>query len=69
VFVHLQAADEYFTAGQRQRLEELKARWQAALDAGKSLPPDERAELDDLIFAELDDTTRRSAALLAARQP
>jgi hypothetical protein len=56
--------DELFTAAQQQRLAELMARWRAARDAGTSLPPQEQAELDALVEAELRAATERSAALL-----
>jgi hypothetical protein len=58
--------DEWFTAEQRRRLADLMARWRAARDAGTALPPEEQAELDALVKAELEAASRRSAAL--ARQ-
>ena len=69
VVVYLKEPDEFFTAEQHRRLTELRAKWKAALDAGKPLPPDERAELDDLIFAELGGTARRTAALTGSPAP
>jgi hypothetical protein len=45
--------DEWFTAEQRGRLAELMARWRAARDAGAPFAPEEQAELDALIRAEL----------------
>jgi hypothetical protein len=56
--------DALFTAEQQQRLAELLARWRAAHDAGASLPPQEQAELDALVEAELRAATERSAALV-----
>src|SRR5437667_1433039 len=45
--------DQFFTAEQQQRLQELMARWRQARDTGKSLPPAESAELEALVAAEL----------------
>lgn len=56
--------DELFTAAQQQRLAELLARWRSARDAGASLPPQEQAELDALVEAELRAATERSTALV-----
>lgn len=64
VVVQPMRPDELFTAMQQQRLAELLSRWRAARDAGNSLPPDEQAELDALIEAELRAATERSTALL-----
>jgi hypothetical protein len=55
--------DRLFTAEQQERLKELMARWRAARDAGAALPPDEQAELDALVDAELRAATARAAAL------
>ena len=55
-------ADEFFTADQRRRLEDLMARWRAARDAGLSLPADEQAELEALARAEVEAAGRRAAA-------
>jgi response regulator of citrate/malate metabolism len=60
--------DELFTAEQQQRLAELLARWRAARDTGASLPPQEQAELDALVQAELRAATERSAALGGERK-
>lgn len=53
--------DEFFTADQCRRLDELMTRWRAARDAGVAMPDAERAELDALIDAELDAATLRAA--------
>jgi hypothetical protein len=58
--------DSFFTAEQQQRLAELMPRWRAARDSGIPFPPDEQAELDALVEAELRAAAERSAAL--ARQ-
>jgi hypothetical protein len=55
--------DPFFTGVQRQRLDELMARWRAARDAGSSLPIPEQAELDGLIQAEVEAAARRAQAL------
>jgi hypothetical protein len=55
--------DAWFTAEQRQRLADLMARWRAARDAGVPFHPEEQAELDGLVKAELEAAARRSAAL------
>src|SRR5262249_40081801 len=56
--------DQFFTAQQQQRLAELMQRWRAARDAGTALPPEEQAELDALVEAELRGAAARAAALL-----
>jgi hypothetical protein len=55
--------DRFFGAEQRQRLEQLMARWRAARDANTALPPEEQAELERLVEDEVDATTHRAAAL------
>ncbi len=64
VVVQPMQPDELFTAAQQQRLAELLSRWRAARDAGLALPPQEQAELDALVEAELRAATGRSAALV-----
>lgn len=61
--------DALFTAAQQQRLAELMARWRAARDAGTVLRPEEQAELDALVEAELRAATERSAALARSLSP
>jgi len=56
--------DQYFTAAQRDRLSILMAHGRAARDAKTELSPNEQAELEDLIRAELDAAACRAAALL-----
>lgn len=56
--------DRFFTEDQLRRLAELMARWRKARDQGNTLPPDEQAELEQLVAAELEGATRRAAALL-----
>jgi hypothetical protein len=66
VVVQPMQPDAWFTAEQRQRLADLMARWRAARDAGAPFPPEEQAELESLVQAELQAAVQRSAAL--ARQ-
>jgi hypothetical protein len=61
--------DKYFTAEQKQRMEELMDRWRAARDAGAKLPPVEQAELDALVEAELRAATARAADLVHGISP
>jgi hypothetical protein len=62
VIVQHHRPDQFFTASQQGRLQELMARWRAARDTGSSLPVDEQNELSALVDAEL-----RAAADRAAR--
>jgi hypothetical protein len=64
VIVQNQRPDAFFTAEQQSRLQELMARWRKARDSGQSLPPDEQAELDALVAAELHASTARAKSLL-----
>jgi hypothetical protein len=64
VVVQPMQPDERFTALQQQRLAELMDRWRAARDAGTVLPPQEQAELEALVEAELRAAKERSAALV-----
>ena len=57
-------SDHFFTAEQHQRLEELMACWRAARDEGTLMSPDEQAELDALVEAEVHAATKRATALL-----
>jgi hypothetical protein len=69
VIVHHFLPDQYFTAEQRQRLEELMNRWRVARDTGTALAPAEQAELDALVETELRAATARSAALIRGMNP
>lgn len=57
-------ADQFFDAGQQQRLAQLMDRWRAARDAGTSLAAAEQAELDALVAEEVQASAARTAALL-----
>ena len=65
VVVQNHRTDQFFTAQQQQRLEELMGRWRAARDSGKSLSPSEQAELNALVDAEVQASGERAAAALA----
>jgi hypothetical protein len=69
VVVQPMRPDGWFTAEQRQRLADLMARWRAARDAGGPFPPEEQAELDALVRAELVAAAQRSAALTPQPAP
>lgn len=55
--------DNLFTAAQQQRLESLMSRWRSARDQGADLSPEEEAELQALVDAELQAATGRAAKL------
>ena len=61
--------DRFFTAEQQKRLEELMAKWRNARDASLSLSPEEQAELEGLVDAELHATAERAAAILQDLAP
>jgi hypothetical protein len=69
IVVQYRRPDEFFTAEQQKRLEELMTRWRAARDAGDALPPQEQAELDALVEAELRGAAARAAALSRGLTP
>jgi hypothetical protein len=64
VVVQPMQPDDLFTAAQQQRLAELMDRWRAARDAGTPFSPQEQAELEALVEAELRAAKERSAALV-----
>ncbi len=55
--------DSFFRA-QQKRLSELMSLWRLARDQGQALPPEQQAELDTLVEAELTAATARTAALM-----
>jgi hypothetical protein len=55
--------DRFFTAQQQRRLAELMAKWRQARDAGVRLSPEDQAELESLVDAELRAATERAAAI------
>ena len=54
----------FFSAEQQQRLSDLMNLWRTARDEGQTLPPEQQAELDSLVEAELKAATARTAALV-----
>jgi hypothetical protein len=56
--------DWFFSAEQQQRLSGLMNVWRTARDQGQTLPPEQQAELDSLVEAELKAATVRTAALV-----
>ena len=54
--------DQFFTAGQQQRLDELMSRWRTSRDSGATLAKDEQVELQSLVEAELEAARRRAEA-------
>jgi hypothetical protein len=61
--------DRYFTAEQRARLEELMALWRVARDSSAQLPPEQQAELEALVEAQLEGAALRAEALLNDLKP
>ncbi len=57
--------DNFFSAQQQERLAELMVQWREARDRGCTFPPDQQAELDRLVEAELQAATARTATLLS----
>ncbi len=64
VVVQHQKPDAFFDGAQQRRLAELMTLWRAARDAGTVLSPEEQAELDRLVEAEIEASSRRTAAIL-----
>jgi hypothetical protein len=60
--------DWFFSAEQQQRLSELMNLWRTARDRGQTLPPEQQAELDSLVKAELKAATARTAAALRSHE-
>ena len=61
--------DRFFSDVQQKRLADLMNRWRSARDSGNALPPDERAELEQLIATELEASAQRASALLSGLKP
>ncbi len=64
VIVGNMSPDRFFTAGQRQRLEELMALRDSAIAGHSVLTAQQAAELEQLVDAEVRATTNRATALL-----
>jgi lipopolysaccharide biosynthesis regulator YciM len=56
--------DDFFTAGQQARLEELMAHFREESQSGKSPTPEERQELMQLVDAEWQAAIDRAAAII-----
>lgn len=56
--------DQFFTAEQQERLSELMNLWRSARDRKQNLSPEQQAELDSLVEAEIKAATARTAALI-----
>ncbi|MFH7245501.1 MAG: hypothetical protein ACHWZW_21920 [Spirulina sp.] len=56
--------DSFFSAEQQERLSELMNLWRSARDQGQELPPEQQAELDNLVEIELQAATTRTSALM-----
>lgn len=61
--------DRFFTAEQRERLEELMALWRTARDSGAQPPPEQQAELEALVEAQLEGAAQRAEAMLNTLKP
>jgi hypothetical protein len=59
--------DEFFSDAQIERLHQLMGRWRAARESGVPFPPEEQAELDALVIAEVEAATARSQEMLNAQ--
>jgi hypothetical protein len=56
--------DSFFNTSQQARLSELMRLWRTARDQGRGLPPEQQAELDDLVETELQAATARTATVM-----
>ncbi len=63
IIVRALRADRYFAAEPRRRLDDLMARWRAARDVGGAFSPEEQAELERLVEAEVRAATDRAEAV------
>lgn len=61
--------DEFFSASQSTRLNDLMSSWRQCRDTGTDLAASDQAELESLVEAELLGATRRSAVLSAELSP
>lgn len=69
VIVQPMIPDALFTSEQRNRLTSLMTHWRAARANGTHLPPDEQAELNALVEAEVRAAGERAAQLLRSVRP
>lgn len=63
VIVQTLRPDRFFNTSQQQRLATLMTRWREARDQGAALPPEELAELRELVDVELRASAARTANL------
>lgn len=63
VFIQNLRPDAFFTEVQQLRLQELLTRQNAMKASGAAMSADEQRELEDLVFAELDGSAGRAAAM------
>jgi hypothetical protein len=63
IVVQQRRPDQFFTAPQQERLQDLMTRWRTARDGNTELSPEEQAELDALINEEVRAAGARAAAL------
>jgi hypothetical protein len=64
VIVQHLGPDQFFTSQQQARLAELMDRWRTSRDAGGTLAPDDQAELDTLVEAELRASAARATVIV-----
>ena len=64
VIVQNYRPDRFFSAEQQKRLSELMNRWRDLRDRDLALPPQEQAELNALVEAELNASTERTARFI-----
>ena len=69
VVVQQFVGDEFFSATQSTRLQELMGRWRQCRDTGNSLAESEQTELESLVETELIGSTQRAAAMSAELAP
>ena len=69
IVVQQMRPDRFFDTAQQSRLAELMMHWRTARDRSESLSVEETAELDALVAAELEASTKRAAELLRELQP
>jgi sarcosine oxidase gamma subunit len=69
IIVRSLAPDRFFTGEQRQRLDDLMARWRSARDGGQPLSARDQSELEELIDLEVQGATERATAVLEKLSP
>ena len=64
VVVQHRKPDAFFGRAKQRRLAELMSLWRAARDSGSTLSLEDQTELDQLVQAEVEASSRRTAAML-----